>query len=570
MRISKSFATLLCLALYISPVQAQAVWQEPPYPQSPTVGINVEDAWINNGNQVSRIVSLESRAGKLPNERLCLEIGEGPCDFENSKYRASVNALLGFCVTTDSIGCVESVSRNGRALTLLGEAGGSTFSGDVSKDLPDGRNVSLWADPEDSGVKFAVYASMVTNYHKSIKAFRADEFVLTVIPYTSKSGTYRPSESSEKYLDSQGRWIVQSGGFPPECAWVSAQECGQWADFPIGQNEIQVSVRVPSSTGSWFQGRLDSAVFKVEKVSPRVNRLVVSGQPARVPKIYVAIPKDQQTQAQRDAQCDSTKVECFFVDAVGNVRASYENTPGLLEAYRQAAKDRAVAIQEKWSFQVSPAFGNKCLTDPSKVHGIVSTNAAVYQGTAPQFSNGSLNYKVSGYHFGPDGEELIGRYRLIINAETARCLYGFKTTPAQATVTVTGTAGEQSVATTTVGEKNGWLYLDAAGFTFSQKNIKVAFSQPQSFRTAAFPGNSVAISAKQKAQISTYMAKASAAKSINCLAYYSSEAGRSLALARASAACSLAKKFAAKSKTYLSAARAPKPGDVGTVAITAK
>lgn len=570
MKIRKSLAILLSLGLATSSAQAQAVWQEPPYPQIPTVGINIEDAWINNGNQVSRIVSLESRPGKLPNERLCIEIGEGPCDFENSQYRASVNALLGYCATAASIGCVESAQRNGKPMTLLGEAGGATFSGDVTKDLPEGRTVSLWADGNDPDIKFAIYASMVTNYHKPIKAFRADEFVLAVIPYSSKSGTYMPSQSTEKYLDSQGRWIVQSGGFPPECAWVSTNECGQWADFPGGENEIQVSVRVPSSTGTWFQGRLDNAVFKVEKVSSRVNRLVVSGQPASVPKIYVAIPKDQQTQAQRNAQCDSTKMECFYGEGVGNIRASYENTPGLLEAYRQVAKDRAVAIQEKWSFQVSPALGNKCLTDPSKVHGIVSTNAAVYQGTAPEFANGSLNYKVAGYHFGPDGEELIGKYRLIINADTARCLYGFKTTPAQATVTVTGTTGDQTVATTTVGEKDGWLYLDASGFTFSQKNIKVAFSQPQSFKTVAFSGNTSVPSAKQKAQISTYMAKSSAAKSINCLVFYSSEAGRSLALTRASAACSLAKKFAPKSKTYISAAKAPRPGDIGTVTITAK
>jgi hypothetical protein len=45
-------------------------------------------------------------------------------------------------------------------------------------------------------------------------------------------------------------------------------------------------------------------------------------------------------------------------------------------------------------------------------------------------------------------------------------------------VSVTG-EGDKKIATTVVGEKNGWLKLSAYGFTFSQKTIKVKLVQPK-------------------------------------------------------------------------------------------
>lgn len=558
----------LSLVFILVATGAHAVWTEPPY-RAGQVGINVEDAWINNGNQVSRIVSLETRSGQMPNERLCVGFGEGVCDFNNSKYRASVNALLGYCLDTEDIGCVEGLTRNGASLELEGEAGGATFQGDAAKDLPNGRTVSLWSDPSLPDVKFAVYASMVTNYHTAIGRFRADEFVLTVIPYTVAEGQFTPSTATERYLDSQQRWVVSSGGFPTQCAWVTETECGEWADFPEGENEIQVSLRVPSSTGSWFQGRLDNASFAVEKVNSRVNRMVVSGQPAWVPKVYVRVDKDKQTQAQRDAECPPNWVGCMPSSGLVNIRASYANTAGLIEAYRGAAKDTAVAIQQKWSFQVAPALGNKCLTDTTRVHGIVTTNSSVYQGTAPEFADGYLSYKVSGYHFGPDGEENIGTYRLIINSETAKCLYGFDSVPAQASVAVIGT-DNQTVSTTTVGERNGWLYLDAAGFTFSQKNIKVAFSKPQAFTIAPFPGNTQSLTAMQKMQLKTFMSKSTASKNLTCKAMYKSAASKSLALKRSQAACALAKSYAPKAKVTATVVQTSKASEIGRVNISSK
>jgi hypothetical protein len=96
-----------------------------------------------------------------------------------------------------------------------------------------------------------------------------------------------------------------------------------------------------------------------------------------------------------------------------------------------------------------------------------------YNGGAPQFKNGFLNYEVAGLHYQPDGTTKVqGSYDLVMRSEVARCLYGFSRAPLSATISVVG-EGDKSIATTVVSEKNGWLKLAAYGFTFSKKTIRV-------------------------------------------------------------------------------------------------
>jgi hypothetical protein len=112
------------------------------------------------------------------------------------------------------------------------------------------------------------------------------------------------------------------------------------------------------------------------------------------------------------------------------------------------------------------------------VLGVVSTNAMGYDGNPPKFSDGFLNYRVSGLHFAADGKTPnLGTYDLVLRSDAARCLYGFSNAPVSATVSIAGADGAQSVATTVVTEKDGWLKMKAAGFTFSEKQIKVKITQ---------------------------------------------------------------------------------------------
>ena len=149
-----------------------------------------------------------------------------------------------------------------------------------------------------------------------------------------------------------------------------------------------------------------------------------------------------------------------------------------VDFYRERVKDTTSGTNTFWNFTTTSwGDGSNCLQDKSKVLGIVTTNALAYDGSSPSFVDGSLNYRVSGLHLMPNGTTpVLGSYNLVMASDVARCLYGFTNAPIQASVSIVG--GESAVVATTVtGERNGWLSLSAAGFTFSTKTIKVKLSQ---------------------------------------------------------------------------------------------
>jgi hypothetical protein len=62
-------------------------------------------------------------------------------------------------------------------------------------------------------------------------------------------------------------------------------------------------------------------------------------------------------------------------------------------------------------------------------------------------------------------------------SDVARCLYGFSNSPVKASIQIVNENGQNSVATTVINEKDGWLKLGAYGFTFSSPTLKVKLTQ---------------------------------------------------------------------------------------------
>jgi hypothetical protein len=103
----------------------------------------------------------------------------------------------------------------------------------------------------------------------------------------------------------------------------------------------------------------------------------------------------------------------------------------------------------------------------------------MYISSPPTFNTAtdSLDYKVSSPHFNDKGEENVGNYNLVLSSEAARCIYGFTKAPISATVSIISSDGSAQVATTTVNEKDGWLYLSANGFKYSSPTVRVKLTQ---------------------------------------------------------------------------------------------
>jgi len=131
-----------------------------------------------------------------------------------------------------------------------------------------------------------------------------------------------------------------------------------------------------------------------------------------------------------------------------------------------------------WNFGANAYTGsNKCSSDKTKLHGLVVTNAPIYENGPPEFKDGSLNYRVAGVHNNFDGSEFKGRYTYIVRSDTARCYYGFSNAPIEARVEVVSANNASQVASVLVSEKDGFIKLQADNFTFSSPTIKMKLSQ---------------------------------------------------------------------------------------------
>jgi hypothetical protein len=146
-----------------------------------------------------------------------------------------------------------------------------------------------------------------------------------------------------------------------------------------------------------------------------------------------------------------------------------------------ALKDTATAATNIWSFDTRPpASLGKCFNDPTKVLGVVATNALTYS-LDPVFSTGGrINYSVSSLHFDVDGmTPNYGYYRMQLNSSVARCYYGFTNAPVMATISVLDVDGNSKTSTTSFREANGSLYFTAADFTYSAPTVRIVLTQPK-------------------------------------------------------------------------------------------
>jgi hypothetical protein len=154
-----------------------------------------------------------------------------------------------------------------------------------------------------------------------------------------------------------------------------------------------------------------------------------------------------------------------------------------LKLWLPYVEDKATALLSYWSARSLEGNemegANSCFKDTNSVTGIVTTNSTQYSAGPPSFnkSEGTLNYQVAAPHYATDKSEFKGTYDLVIRSDVARCIYGFSKAPINATISITSSDGTPQIATTVIGEKNGWVYLRAKNFGFSSPVITAKLSQ---------------------------------------------------------------------------------------------
>ena len=365
--------------------------------------------------------------------------------------------------------------------------------------LPEGGTTTIWSITEpESGLKtsLAVTASVnVFTFHKDKGRVGLGRLSVQVTPFAEKQGSFstpRVFQINRDKPDAATGTTQALGisGTNARCIWTQEGRCGERRDFSEG-TAVRLVIRASSEIGGWFSGRMKEASISVEKHAQNSNRITVQGEAVSVPRLAFTAP----TEGADPALVAAIKRFNPLWNGQGMVEHSTQVNPlnktalVLLEASKKTLNDTATSSETVWNFSAAGFGRHKCLSDNSKVLGMVTTNAMLYQGGAPVFANSSLDYMVGGLHFSPDGvTKAFGTYELIMRSEVARCLYGFSKAPLSGTVTISG-EGDKNIATTIVSEKNGWLKLAAYGFTFSEKTIKVKLTQKkQATITCVAPG----------------------------------------------------------------------------------
>lgn len=434
----------------------------PATPGAGYIGFILEDAWLLNSN--IRVPT----PGWQPS---CTTMDDPACASPAEEYGWWIERVAPPC--TQALPweeCVDTLSltlpgTGTRALTWTGLAPGRSFPPDANRGMPTGSTVSLYDDPDSTepNVGYAVYLGGQMSGREG--PFGFGEFAAQVIRYREVPVGQQPGA---------GR-----------CLWYGAGTCAYRLPFEE-KSKITLSVRMSERMTGWLGGRLEDPSIDVTPLGKGLNRLTVTALPVDVPLVAAQMPTRQATPEILDFwreafTCPGPK-PCE--EGVTSGQSSGIHGPDLLRLFQDFLGDTATQSIPTWSLVSlpKPARG-ACLEDTSRLVGLVTTNATVYDGNPPALVDGALAYRVAALHNVPGGQPLSGTYDLVLRSDAARCLYGLSKAPIKAEIQVTSEDGADQVATTAVSEKGGWLHLAAYGFSFSQPTISARLTGKQASTT---------------------------------------------------------------------------------------
>lgn len=381
----------------------------------------------------------------------------------------------------------------------------SSFKGDLSKNLPTGSTTSLWKVDTGSGVAtFAIHMKEQLQV-ENVKTdnFKPVNFELSIAEYIERSVPEAQTIGSSVMAYPDGKQGLINSGTPSKinCAWQEQGTCG--VEQVLNPNlRLQLSFQIQNELQGWLHGRLTDAEVNSEPINEKLSMMTISGRPSFVPTVSAFVPYTETTPEMKAMYANNSHAAIgdtvgYVIPSVGNAALNY------LSVFSNVLKDKATSKIGIWSVgSISPAAAsvrNPCLINSKGFIGLVTSNAMVYEDAPPTLEDGTFNYKVGGLHYNPDGSVFSGYYGFTISSSVVRCLYEMTPAPILASVSITGAAGEEKVFTTTFVEENNWVRLSASGFSFSNPEIKVKFTQAQPPKVNPSPSPTTTASSKPSA-----------------------------------------------------------------------
>jgi hypothetical protein len=476
----------------------------------PSAGVVIEDSQFikNHFATLQSFTSQNSKFGEKPlSLRDCTTYGEGECN-PNNFY--NYKAFFGNCESDASHDCVLAVkakSSDGtvHAAKFVEDFPGKSqysFTGNPEANLPDGGSsfiVEIPTLPHSQGSLYLVTVNVdgSKDFLKSkftINDFRAGIFAVTLV-----GGNFTPSHPNTDIanipfvgqVSNQRVAIDNTTGKTSGCAQATKTRCALAWPLPLDV-EFSLSLKLRTKISGWIHGRLNEVSANISTASDGDQLITVSGKPVVVPTVFEWFHLDSLPPSVKKFYEGDTR---FMYQGTGYGGQGWGQQTSILKdyigytvrefpeaiAWYSAIGDKANSTASAWSFRTieSNNLPRDCNTNANALTGIVTTNSNMFVAAPPDFNSvdQTLDYKVSSPHFLPDGSVFKGTYNLVMRSDYARCLYGFTNAPVAASISILSADGTSQIATTVLGERDGWLYLSANNFTFSSPTLKVKLSQ---------------------------------------------------------------------------------------------
>ena len=465
--------------------------------------------------------------------------------------------MLSPCQTATDNFCIQSLeflkSDGTREISSLQfEATTKVIPASPSLKTSNGGGVSIWSAPKSphSGGNGTYMVSAAIDYSVSAQnpIISMDSFNAVVIPMdiSTDSGARqaRACEQADPNINGNSNvsygWACADNQPNPKtsarCSQMLDGLCFMNKDF-LPNTKISLTMRVDNRVTGWLFGRMAQSQVAVTPIDKSSNMLTVEGTAQSVPTLVGYVKKaelDKYPEIKTefssmcsvpgaDMTCDKMIVTNFFDGTLGSGRDRFR-VFRLFESQMQAysGSDPDFRQDTNWSFGSTRYAGStggagSCFADKTKLLGLVTTNAPVYESGPPKMTDGSLTYKVAGAHLNADGSLFKGTYDLAIRSDVARCIYGFSDAPIKASISVSSTDGSTSeISTEVVSERDGWMKLRAANFTFSSPTIRIKLSQDNAVKPVASATNTQSES-KNENKVATSANAAKKIKLINCV-----------------------------------------------------
>jgi len=485
----------------------------PPPGDVPSLGVVIEDsqklkntfstlqAFTSDGTQqgVSKVTSVSN----------CFEYGSKECG-QDKFFNFMAN--LGFCnpdVLTDCVQGVTATNSAGKNLAVnyvgtFPEKMAYAFKGNLQANLPTGGSTFLVDIPEAphvAGTQYLIVAQATGSKNIGSPTFQTNEFALGIFAVSKVSGRYQITGPSTEVGAFKVLGMVSNQRVPYDlvanklasCAQSTATECLLAWPLPL-DIDFGLVLKMHTRINGWLHGRTNNTAAQIVTAPDGDQVIQVSGRASVVPSVYAWFPKTNLPSTISNYYATKPG-ETFYGTGFGPYDPSIGGPTSMLKdtldykesifpealAWYSALKDTAPMAPTQWSIRSTNSGGDTkgCFRSKLDLSGIVSTNSNFFISGPPVYNKdeNSLDYKVASPHFLPNGAVFKGTYNLLMRSSVARCIYGFTAAPVSATVSIVAADGTTEIATTSLGEKDGWLYLTASGFTFSSPTVRVKLTQ---------------------------------------------------------------------------------------------